>query len=155
MTQLFGTQGMTYDSELGEFISDSHVHLAAVINDFNPDLHLVYIPKKDQTAFEKPWAIVERSLHFGEHIIRYLSDEEMKNPSAVLAWLFNGDQRHNDTKSILQRIENEATAQQLLDLKRREEELEDVADHMGFYLTGGRERKHTIQYDKTTKVARG
>lgn len=155
MTQLFGTQGTTYDSDLGEFISDSHVHLAAVIHDYNPDLSLVYIPKRDQTGFEKPWAIVERNAHFGEQIIRTLSTEEMQNPSAVLAWLFNGDQRHNSAADILKRIENEALAQQLLAKKREMEELEDMADHMGFYLTGGRDRKHTIQYAKGQKIERG
>jgi hypothetical protein len=155
MTQLFGTQGTTYDSDLGEFVSDSHVHLAAVIHDFNPDMSLVYIPKKDQTGFEKPWAIVERSLHFGEHIIRYLDNEEMKNPAAVLAWLFEGSQRHNDTRDILARIEREATAQKLLDLKRQEEELEDMADHMQFYLTGGRDKLHTIRHGGGVTVERG
>lgn len=156
MTRLFrAADNGTYDADLGEFVSDSHVHLAAVIHDYKPTLSLMYIPKKDQTGFEKPWVIVERDPRFGEHIIRYLSNEEMQNPASVLAWLFDGDQDKQDAKSILQRIENEATAQKLLDLKRQEEEIADMADHMQFYLTGGREKRHTIQYAKGQKVERG
>lgn len=155
MTHLFATEGGTYDPELGEFISDVHVHLAAVIHDYKPTLSLVYVPKKDQTGFEKPWAIIERDPRFGEHIIRYLSAEDMKNPSAVLAWLFNGDQDKNDPKSILQRIENEATAQKLLELKRQQEELDDMAEHMQFYLTGGRNRLHSIRHGSGVTVQRG
>src|SRR5688572_29215203 len=96
MVQLFAKQGGTYDPELGEFITDAHVHLAAVIHDYKPTLRLVYVPKKDQTGFEKPWAIIEADPRFNtETIICYISHEEMNNPSAILAWLFNGDQdRH-------------------------------------------------------------
>ena len=156
MTHLFATaEGGTYDSELGEFISDAHVHLAAVIHDYKPTLSLVYIPKKDQTGFEKPWAIVERDFRFGENIIRYLSTEEMQNPASILAWLFEGDQDKQGTKSVLQTIENHARAQQLLDLKKQEEELEDMIDHMEFYTSGGRDKKHTIQHAKGVKVERG
>jgi len=155
MVHLFAAEGGTYDPELGEFISDTHVHLAAIIHDYKPTLHLVYIPKKDQSGFEKPWAIVERDERFGEHIIRYLSTEEMQNPAAILAWLFEGDQDKQGTANVLQRIENQARAQQLLELKRQEETLEDMAEHMGFYITGGREKKHTSKFDKHTKVERG
>lgn len=155
MTKLFGVNAGTYDPELGEFISDSHVHLAAVIHDYKPTLSLVYIPKKDQTAFDKPWAIIEKDPRFGESIIRYLSDAEMQSPSAVLAWLFNGDQDKQGTINVLQRIENEATAQKLLDLKRQEDELEDAIDHMQFYLSGGREKKHTLRMGKGKTIERG
>lgn len=155
MVKLFAAEGGTYDPEMGEFVSDTHVHLAAIINDYKPTFWLVHIPKKSQTGFEKPWAIVERDPRFGESIIRYISDEEMKNPAAILAWLFEGDQDKQGTKSVLQRIENQVRAQQLLDLKRQEDELEDQIDHLDFYLSGGRDKKHTIQYAKGVKVERG
>lgn len=155
MAHLFAAEGGTYDPELGEFISDTHVHLAAIIHDYKPTLSLVYIPKKDQTGFEKPWAIVERDFRFGEHIIRYLSSEEMKNPAAILAWLFEGDQDKQGTRTVLERIENQVRAQQLLDLKKRQDELDDEIDHLDFYLSGGRNKLHTIQHAKGVKVDRG
>lgn len=155
MVHLFAAEGGTYDPDLGEFVSDVHVHLAAIIHDYKPTFSLVYIPKKDQSGFEKPWAIVERDPRFGEHIIRYLSVEEMKNPAAVLAWLFEGDQDKQGTNTVLQRIENQARAQQLLELKRREDEIDDEIEHLDFYLSGGRQKLHTIQHAKGVKVERG
>ena len=155
MTHLFATEGGTYDPELGEFVSDVHVHLAAVIHDYKPTLSLVYIPKKDQSGFEKPWAIVERDYRYGEHIIRYISSEEMKNPAAILAWLFEGDQDKQGTQNVLQRIENQARAQQLLDLKKKQEEIDDEIDHLDFFLSGGRDKLHTINYGNGIKIERG
>lgn len=155
MTTLFGAAAGTYNSDIGEFISDDHVRLAAVIHDYKPTLSLAYIPQKDQTGLEKPWAIVEDDPRFGENVIRYLSNEEMKNTQAVLTWLFHGDQDKVGRTSILDRIDAEEKAKQLLELKRQEDELEDMADHMQFYLTGGREKKHTITMPDGTKVQRG
>jgi len=156
MTQLFAAEGGTYNPELGEFVNDVHVHLAAIIHDYKPTLSLVYIPKKDQSGFEKPWAIVEKDPRFQkESIIRYISTEEMKNPAAIPAWLFEGDQDKHGKNHVLERIENQVRAQQLLELKRQEEELEDMIDHVEFFVSGGREKLHTIRFDKHTKVERG
>lgn len=156
MVHLFqSTEGGIYDPEMGEFISDVHVHLAAIIHDYKPTLWLVHIPKKAQTGFEKPWAIIERDPRFDEHVIRYLSDEEMRNPRAILAWLFAGDQDKQGAQAILERLEKEALAQQLLDNKAKQEQLADELDHIEFYTSGGRNHLHTIQYAKGVKVPRG
>ncbi len=151
----FGSNAGTYDPEFGEFISDEHVRLAAVIHDYKPTLSLVFIPKKDRGADDtKPYAIVEKDPRFGEHIIRYLSVDEMRRPTEVLGWLFMGDQDKHGSRSILERFDKEEAARQLLELKRQEDELADVADHFQFYLTGGRQRLNTIRHNKKTKVNR-
>jgi hypothetical protein len=155
MTILFGQGAGTWNSELGEFISDDHVRLARVIHDYKPTLSLVYIPKKDQTGMEKPWAIVENDPRFPSSIIRYLSNEDMQNPQAILAWIVQGDMDRVGRKTLLDRIETEATAARLLELARQQDELDDMADHFQFYLTGGREKKHTLNMGNGKKVERG
>lgn len=147
MVTLFGS-ATVYDSELGEFVSDDHVRLARVINDYKPTLSLVYVPRKDRSASDtKPWAILERDERFGEHIIRYLSDDEMKRPNEILAWVFAGDQDKHGRQEIIQRFDLEITAKQALDMQRDLDEREDLIDKTAFLASGGREKKHTLSYN--------
>lgn len=156
VTNLGATAG-NYDSQFGEFVSDDHVRLAKVLSDYRPGLSLVYIPKHDRLTAndnQKPWAIEDNNPLLGRHIIRYLTEDEMKNPAAVLAWIFDGDLSKHRPVDIMDRIENEERAQKLLQLKKQEDELEDIADHMAFYLTGGRNKLNYIRHDKNTMVGR-
>ena len=155
MTILFGQNAGTYDPTFGEFISDNHIRLAAVLHDYKPTLSLVFIPKKDRADGDsKPYAILERDPRFGEHIIRYLSEDEMRRPEEILAWVFAGDQDKQSTSTILDRLDKEATAKQLLDLKQQQDDIEDASDHMSFYLSGGRQKLNYIRYNKHEKVNR-
>jgi hypothetical protein len=146
METSLGKSSVSWNSDLNEFISDSHAHLAATLHDYRATLSLVYIPKNARTASDtKPWAILDSSPTLPQHIIRYLSDAEMSNPSEVLSWVFKGDLVRHGKNNVLARIEAEQAAAELLNLKRQEEELEDRIDHMAFLVSGGRERKSRIQ----------
>ena len=126
------------------------MHLAQVLKDLKPTYNLVYIPVKDRTTPEekqKPWAILDRPDNLPEYVVRYLSEEEMKQPHKVLAWLFDGDIVRHGAENVLKRIEAEENAKKLLDFKRQEEELEDRIDYADFLFTGGRDKKHTISHN--------
>ena len=156
MATLFASP-TSWNSDLNEFISDDHARLAGVLHDYKPTLSLVYIPKLQRTTaaeHAKPWAILDSPAYLREHIIRYLSDEEMKNPQEILKWIFLGDLEKNRPGDVLARIEAEQAAATLLQLKREEDDLEDRIDHMAFLASGGRDKKHTVQIDKNRKVAR-
>lgn len=152
-----GKSSIAWNSDLNEFISDDHARLAAVLSDYKPTLSLIYIPKKDRaTAADhaKPWAILDSPAYLPQHIIRYLSDEEMKNPTAVLKWIFAGDLEKNRPKDVLARLEAEQAAEQLMELKRQEDDLEDRLEHVEFLATGGREKKHTVSLGNGRKLER-
>lgn len=154
MTTLFKAP-QVYDAALGEFVSDDHVRLARVISDYKPTLSLVYVPRKDRDATDtKPWAILERDPRFGEHIIRYLSDDEMKRPNEVLAWVFAGDQDKHDRREIVQRFDLEETARQALMMQRDMDEREDLSEQAAFLARGGRDRKNYVRYNGKTITRR-
>lgn len=139
-----------WNSELGEFISEDHRRFAEVLRDLKPTYSLVYIPKADRTTQhdrEKPWAILESPKNLPPYIVRYLSEAEMANPQAVLGWLISGDLDRNSPQAILQQIEAEEKARQLMELKRREDELEDMLDFNTFVLSGGRDKRHNIRHE--------
>jgi hypothetical protein len=78
----------------------------------------------------------------------------MKNPTAVLQWIFAGDLEKNRPKDVLARIEAEQTAAELMKLKRQEDDLEDRIEHVTFLASGGRDKKHTINLGEGRKIER-
>jgi hypothetical protein len=150
MFSTLGQSAQVYNAELGEFVSDDHQRFAEVLKDLKPTYNLVYIPKKDRVAPEdhlKPWAILDTPDNQREYVVRTMTDEEMKEPHKILAWLFDGDLVRHGAENVLRRIENEEKAKQLMELRRREDELEDMIDYADFMFTGGRDKKHTIQHN--------
>lgn len=150
MFSTLGQSAQVYNPDLGEFISEDHVHFAQVLKDLKPTYNLVYIPQKDRTTPEeklKPWAILDKPENMQEYVVRYLSDEEMKQPHKIIAWLFEGDTVRHGAQNILRRIEMEEKARELMELKRREEELEDRIEFAEFAFTGGRDKKHTWKHN--------
>jgi hypothetical protein len=150
MFSTLGQSAQVYNSDLGEFVREDHIRLAQILKDLKPTYSLVYIPEKDRTDEEekkKPWAIIDQPDNLQEYVVRFLSEEEMKEPHKIIAWLFDGDVVRHGADNVLRRIESEETAKQLLELKRKEDELEDMIDYADFLFTGGREKKHTIQHN--------
>ena len=150
METFLGQSPNVYNPDLGEFVREDHMHLAQVLKDLKPTYNLVYIPVKDRTTPEekqKPWAILDRPDNLPEYVVRYISEEEMKQPHKILAWLFDGDIVRHGAENVLKRIEAEENAKKLLDFKRQEEELEDRIDYADFLFTGGRDKKHTISHN--------
>lgn len=122
-----------WNSDLGEFIDSNHAHLAEVLHDYKPTLSLVYIPKKDRDETDtKPWAILDSPENMPAHIIRYLTDAEMQDTSAVLAWIFEGDLSKHRPDDVFARMEAKRAAQELLDYKRQEEELGEALELIEF-----------------------
>lgn len=130
-----------WNSDLGEFISDAHAHLAQVLQDYKPTLSLVYIPVKDRDATDtKPWAILDSPANMAPHIIRYMSDEEMQKPAEVLSWIFEGDLTKHRPDDVFARMEAKRAAEELMNLKKQEEEL---ADHMELIEFAAKTNKNT------------
>ena len=134
-----------WNSDLGEFISDKHAHLAQILADYKPTLSLVYIPKKDRDATDvKPWAILETPANNKPYIVRYLTDQEMEKPNEVLAWIFEGDLDKHRPGDVFAKMEAKRIAQELLDHKKQEEELADFHDKIEFAT---RTNLHTWKHD--------
>lgn len=137
-----------WSSELGEFISEDHRRLAEVLHDYYPGRYsLSYLPARDRTTIEEhnaPFMIAERQGGAWQPV-RYLSEDEMKKPAHVLAWIFEGDLTKHKPGDVLARIEAREAAQRLMELKRREDELADMREKAAFLVSGGREKKHTVR----------
>lgn len=155
METSFATSGLVWNSERNEFISTEHQAFAGILKDYNPNLSLVYIPAAEREAdIQFPFAIVEQAPGKEPYIVRYMTEQQMLRPQDILAWLFEGDLRRHRPVDVLARIELQEKAEELLKLKQREEELDDIADHVAFVSTGGRDKLHTFKMDKNTTIRR-
>ena len=153
METSLGQASTVWNSELGEFISEDHRRFAEVLKDLKPTYSLVYIPKADRVSpdeIAKPWAILEQVAGKPQYIVRYLSEVEMSNPQAILAWCLAGDLDRNRPGDVWRRIEAEENARQLMALKKREDELEDIMEFGAFVATGGRNKQHTFKHNGQT-----
>lgn len=138
----------TWSSEHGEFISDAHRQLAEVVNDYNPNLFVAHIPRTEGDGMEQfPFAIIEHQTGQEPVVIRYLTTEQMQNPKAILAWVFEGDLIRHRPLDVLTRLDAEARAEELLKMKAWEEEAQDREDQIAFFGSGGREKLHTIKHN--------
>lgn len=148
METTLNRSAQVYNSDLGEFISEKHAHFAQILQDYKPTLSLVYIPKKDRdTTDTKPWAILDSPANLPAHIIRYMSDAEMEDPAKILAWIFEGDLDRHRPNDVFARMEAKRAAEELMNLKKQEEEL---ADYLDLFEFAAKTNKHTWKHDGKT-----
>lgn len=137
-----------WNSDLGEFINEKHAHLAQVLQDYKPTLSLVYIPKQQRDATDtKPWAILDSPANMAPHIIRYLTDKEMEDPASVLSWIFEGDLDKHRPDDVFAKMEAKRAAEELMNLKKQEE---DLADYLDLFEFAAKTNKHTWRHNGRT-----
>jgi hypothetical protein len=137
-----------WNSDLGEFINEKHAHLAQVLQDYKNTLSLVYIPKQQRDATDtKPWAILDSPANMAPHIVRYLTDKEMEDPAAVLTWIFEGDLSKHRPDDVFAKMEAKRAAEELMNLKKQEE---DLADYLDLFEFAAKTNKHTWRHGGRT-----
>jgi hypothetical protein len=155
MTDLTMSTSLTNDpkvwnSEHGEFINENHRRFAEILSDFKPTYSLVYIPEADRVSADdhaKPFAILDSPDGVPSYIVRYLTPQEMDTPEKIIAWLFMGDTVRHGAENVFKRIQAEEDAKKLMEMKNREDELEDMAEFAEFLLEGGNNHLHTFKHD--------
>lgn len=117
--------------------------IAEIIQDFDPTLELRWIPPENRTAFDnKPFAIWQVAPGFPPYIVMSLSEDELDH--RVLASLFNAS---NKNGNILDKIEAEEAAKQVLRMKERMEIEEELRQFSVWALRQDKTVKHNgVEY---------
>jgi hypothetical protein len=111
---------MLYDAVSGEMISRSMNRIQEIIQDYNPDLELVWIPPRDRTAFDRqPFAVVHRPVGKPAYIVMFLKEDEVNE--TLLARLWSHDNSNGDVLTKLEALE---AARQAVTLKKQMEDEE-------------------------------
>lgn len=106
---------MIYDTVSGEYISQKMNRIQEIIQDYDPDLRLSWIPPKERTAFDKfPFVLIHSPVGKPEYIAMTLKESEVNE--SLLARIFLHDNRR---ASVLDQLEAEESAREALRLKER------------------------------------
>lgn len=147
-----------WNSDLGEFINEDHVRMHEMLEAYHPGRYsLVYIPKAQRLSAQdvaRPWAILERQASGAMEPIRYLSEQDMTDPPAVLAWVFNGDLIKHRPGDVWARIENEEDIRRAMDAQRERDRRAAEQEYAAFLAKGGRDKKHTVRLGQGRKLER-
>lgn len=140
-----------YSSEFGEFLSSKASRLQEVLHDYNPYLELVFIPSSRRDATDThPFAIRDNSPWKRGDIIRHISERELDDPGAILAWLFEGDLSKHSLSTIIDKQELKRKADELLRVKRDIEISEERQELAAALLSGGKDHKHFYRHNGQT-----
>ena len=109
------------DNASGHALSAQHTRIAEIIQDYNPELELAWIPPNDRTSFDqKPFAIIHNMPNGSRYVVGTFSEAEMDH--RIITYLFNHDARNRD---ILSDIDRENAAKELLAYKERMDEQQE------------------------------
>lgn len=118
MTALFS--GYVADEASGRFVSERHVTVATILQDYNPNLRLVWLPPEVRIPGDegKEFAVVHvgDSEHHKDYVVRYCREDEVDE--RLLAWIWENDTKRHD---VLHKLELMDMAAAMIKAKQEEE----------------------------------
>jgi hypothetical protein len=106
-------------TEDGRFVSSDHIRIAEILQDYDPDLHLAWIPPENRGPGDtKIWGVF-----FKQHLVARFEECDHR----ILAYIWSGDSQKHD---VLANIEAEEAAKRAIELKKQMEEAELRQDHV-------------------------
>jgi hypothetical protein len=115
-------------SDDGRWISDEYARMSEIIQDYDYNLELRWIPPEHRSRDDKkPYVIWDKLSN-----TPVLFASELDTPAEIIATLFQADATKNG--HVLQRLEAMESAQRILNVKARLEAMEGAADQAHFLL---------------------
>lgn len=142
MATALNQQADVWSSERGEFVSSKHETLARQLQLYSSTYSLVYSPKGvDLAGKTARFAILESAPGREPYIVRYLLDEMLDNPQAIIDWIAAGDTRRHKAQDILAQIEAEDFRLDRVKKAARKEQNAPGNDLAASVVAGGRDHK--------------
>lgn len=134
-----------YDLENGYAINEKHRRIAEIIHDYSHELELQWIPHSDRGPEDlKPYCVVHRQADGQVYPVMYLSESEMDH--RVLKRLFLADMSKARPQDVMNEIEAEEAAKEILKAKELEDKKAEARDfslsllktNKNYYRHGGK-----------------
>ena len=140
--------GGVYSAEHGQILEAPVMRLAEILKDYNQYFELQFIPANTAASSDgKPFRVVDNTPGSPRYVVRYITEQEMRNPQQVLADIWAGDLRYHSPDAILDDMDLKDRAARLMQLKRDEETAAENEEILAFYLSGGRDGRHYLNYN--------
>lgn len=110
----------------GRWINANHRRLCELINQYDPTMHLVWVPPEErQPGDTHPFGILHQQPGKPDQIIFTLTEVDMEVPHKILARVAENDLRTHD---VFKRLDIEAQAERVWKAAKREEEIAERND---------------------------
>lgn len=126
------------DTESGHALPEKASRVAEIIHDYDPNLELRWIPPRARTSFDaKPYAVYHnlQSHPEGGYFVFFLGEDEMDH--RVLSRLWEAQ-----SPGLLNRIEADEKAMEIMKMKQRMEENEEAAEFAKWAINAPKEVQH-------------
>lgn len=117
----------------GHIVSAKHQRIAEIIQDYNPELSLMWIPPDKRSEEDaKPFAVVHTKSDGSQYALFYLREEDLNED--VLAAIFYMDMSKHSPRSLELELEAQERARQIYEAKEREERMGEKREFAKFML---------------------
>lgn len=134
-----------FDTENGVILSEKHRRIAEIVNDYNPELSLMWIPpsQRDETDGD-PYLIVHTMSNGSQYPVMWIPAEQMDNPQVVLGRLFAGDMAKGGKDRVEKAIEAAEQADKIYRAKEAQDRWDEKMEFLDFAL---KTPLHTFKHD--------
>jgi hypothetical protein len=123
----------------GQFVSQEHLYIAEILNDYDPCLSLAWIPADKREPGEQPFAVVHRPLGGPEYVVFYADQCDQR----ILERLWSMDMQKQGG-AVLSNIEANNAAIEAIKMKKQMEEMEEAHELSASIL---KSKKNTYRHD--------
>jgi hypothetical protein len=129
------------DSQSGHFVSGEHQRIAEIINDYDSEMTLVWIPPENRNLNEEfPFAIMHTMPDGHTYVVRKVREREVNEE--LVAWLWTNDLAKQGVTKISLYLESLENAKKAVKLKREIEEAKQRKDFWTSVLEGPNYYRH-------------
>lgn len=141
---LLSTDTPILDPDSGQWVNAKHQRIAEIINDFDPTLHLFWIPPATRDPGDsKPYALCQDQFGKAPYVIFYLHENELDE--RIIARLFEARRMASgNVGALAARLEAQDAARELVQAKARLEASEIARDKANFLWN---QPLHTVRMD--------
>ena len=144
---ILGGSNYVYSEAHGGFINDKHRRIAEIINEFDPTIEVMWIPRDRRGPGDKAYALRHQLPGKAPYLIKVYDEEEFDE--RVLAELFEMAAAANGPLTVAQRVEMHDLAVKAVRMSKERELLEEARDEAEFFW---RTPLHTVRLGKGRKV---
>jgi hypothetical protein len=133
-----------YDEQTGRFVNQLHKRVASVINNYDPELYLVWIEPADREEGDgRPYAIIHQHPDGSCQFLSYWREDQVDE--RLLEWCFENDFRKHRPNDIFDRMMAKNDAIKLLE----EERIQEAHDErMDVVVSMMKSHLHTYKHGK-------
>lgn len=132
-----------FHEDSGRFINGNHERIARILNEYDPELELGWIPPdKRDPSDEKPYCVIHNNPNGTRQAISFWREDEIDE--RILEWAFENDFRKHSPDEIFNRFQARNLA---LDLKRQKEIEDEAAERWEFGKSLLKSPLHAYRHD--------